>query len=134
MIVNSIPSWLTLELGGIPATATYTSFGPIGHFGLFCVGVGDEQFRTTAGSGQPYSEFDLSELAVRLQQILTAMTADPGRDLSYVVSVDADEHAVLDRWGNREVLDRHPARASVPDLFAAQVARTPDAVTVTGAR
>ncbi|WP_301150481.1 non-ribosomal peptide synthetase, partial [Mycobacterium simiae] len=131
VVVNFIPSRLTLNLAGIPATATYTSFGPIGHFGLFFVGVGDEQFLTTAGAGQPYSGFDVAELTDRLHRLLVAMTADPGRDLSSVELVSSDEHAVLDRWGNRKVLDRHAVRASVPELFAAQVARTPDTVAVT---
>lgn len=131
VVVNFIPSRLTLNLGGIPATATYTSFGPIGHFGLFFVGVGDEQFLTTVGAGQPYSDFDVAELTDRLHRVLAAMTTDPERALSSVELVSPAEHAVLDRWGNREVLDRHAARASVPELFAAQVARTPHAVAVT---
>ncbi|WP_157118354.1 non-ribosomal peptide synthetase, partial [Mycobacterium sherrisii] len=131
VVVNFIPSRLTLNLGGIPATATYTSFGPIGHFGLFFVGVGDEQFLTTAGAGQPYSDFDVAELTDRLHRLLAAMTADPGRDLASVELVGADERAVLDRWGNRDILDRPAVRTSVPELFAAQVARTPDAVAVT---
>ena len=46
--------------------------------------------------------------------------------------LDAGEHARLDEWGNRAVLTR-PATApvSIPVLFAAQVARTPEAVAVT---
>ena len=46
--------------------------------------------------------------------------------------LDDAEHARLDEWGNRAVLTQ-PATApvSIPELFAAQVARTPDAVAVT---
>ncbi len=42
------------------------------------------------------------------------------------------EHARLDGWGNRAVLTL-PATVpvSIPGLFAAQVARTPEAVAVT---
>ena len=43
--------------------------------------------------------------------------------------LDAGEQARLDGWGNRAVLTQ-PATAgvSIPVLFAAQVARTPEAV------
>ena len=60
------------------------------------------------------------------------MTADPTRPLSSMDVLDAGEHARLDGWGNRAVLTQ-PATApvSVPELFAAQVARTPEAVALT---
>ena len=42
------------------------------------------------------------------------------------------EHARLDEIGNRAVLTQPaPAPVSIPVLFAAQVARTPEAVAVT---
>ena len=61
-----------------------------------------------------------------------AMTADPARRLSSVDVLDAGEHARLDEIGNRAVLTQ-PAAApvSIPVLFAAQVARAPEAVAVT---
>ena len=58
------------------------------------------------------------------------MTADPrARRLSSMDVLDAGEHARLDEWGNRAVLTR-PATppVSIPVLFAAQVARAPEAV------
>ena len=57
-----------------------------------------------------------------------ALTADPGRRLSSVDLLDEFEHARLDRWGNRAVLSLPAPEATVAALFAAQVARTPDAV------
>ena len=43
--------------------------------------------------------------------------------------LDAGEHARLDEVGNRAVLTQPaPAAVSVPVLFAAQVARAPEAV------
>lgn len=125
VVLNFIPSRLTLNFAGVPATATYTSFGPIGHFGLFFVGAGDEQFVTTAGAGQPYSNFDVAELTQRLQRVLKAMASAPERELSSLDLLDDDEHAGVDRLGNREVLARPAAAVSIPALFAAQVARTP---------
>ena len=60
------------------------------------------------------------------------MTADPAQRLSSMDVLDAGERARLDGWGNRAVLTR-PAAASVsvPALFAAQVARAPEAVALT---
>ncbi|WP_142281688.1 non-ribosomal peptide synthase/polyketide synthase, partial [Mycobacterium kyorinense] len=70
----------------------------------------------------------IEALLGRLQRVLVAMTENPTRALSLVDLLDADEHARLDGWGNRAVLTRPSTAASVPELFAAQVARTPDAV------
>ncbi len=65
----------------------------------------------------------------RFERVLVAMTADPGRRLSSVDVLDDGEHARLAEWGNRAVLSRPaPAAASIPVLWAAQVARTPEAV------
>ena len=67
----------------------------------------------------------------RLQRVVVAMTADPGRRVSSVDVLDECEHAGLDGWGNRVVLTR-PATAavSIPAVFAAQVARAPGAVAI----
>ncbi|HEY0226800.1 MAG TPA: amino acid adenylation domain-containing protein, partial [Mycobacterium sp.] len=64
----------------------------------------------------------------RLQRVLTAVTADPQQPLSSVELLHSAEHARLQRWGNREVLTRPTAPASVPALFAAQAVRAPEAV------
>ena len=60
------------------------------------------------------------------------MTADPTRRLSSMDLLDEGEHARLDGWGNRAVLTQ-PASTpvSIPVLFAAQVARAPEAVALT---
>ncbi len=100
----------------------------MGGFGLIFSGAGDELFLSTAGAGQPFSSFDVSDLAERLRRVLVAMTADPGRSLSSVDVLDAGEHAGLDGWGNRAVLSEPVSGVSVPVLFAAQVVRAPEAV------
>ena len=71
----------------------------------------------------------IEALIERLQRVLVAMTADPTRRLSSIDLLDAGEHARLDEIGNRAVLTQ-PATTpvSIPVLFAAQVARTPEAV------
>ena len=59
------------------------------------------------------------------------MTADPTRRLSSLDLLDAGEHHRLDEWGNRAVLSEPvTATASIPELFAAQVARAPEAVAI----
>ena len=74
----------------------------------------------------------IEALIERLQRVLVAMTADPTRRLSSMDVLDGGEHARLDEIGNRAVLTQ-PATApvSIPVLFAAQVARAPEAVAVT---
>ena len=74
----------------------------------------------------------IEALIERLKRVLVAMTADPTRRLSAMDVLDAGEHARLDGWGNRAVLTQPATTAvSIPVLFAAQVARTPEAVAVT---
>ena len=68
-------------------------------------------------------------LIERLQRVLVAMTADPARRLSSIDVLDAGEHARLDEVGNRAVLTQPaPPAVSIPVVFAAQVARAPEAV------
>ena len=60
-----------------------------------------------------------------------AMTAEPTQRLSSMDLLDEAEHARLDEIGNRAVLTRPaPAPVSIPVLFAAQVARAPEAVAI----
>ncbi|STZ74089.1 D-alanine--poly(phosphoribitol) ligase, subunit 1 [Mycolicibacterium fortuitum] len=71
---------------------------------------------------------DIDVLTKRLETVLAAMTSAPARQLSALDLLDESERARLERWGNRDVLARLPRTASVPELFAAQAARTPEAV------
>ncbi|MCX2933579.1 amino acid adenylation domain-containing protein [Mycobacterium sp. CVI_P3] len=74
----------------------------------------------------------IGTLVERLQRVLVAMTTDPSRPLSAIDVLDSAEHARLDEVGNRAVLtQRVPEADSVPELFAAQVARAPEAVALT---
>src|SRR6185312_4640242 len=88
---------------------------------------GTVEFRTDV-----FDAASIDTLVTRLQQVLAAMTADPARPLSAIDVLDDSEHARLDAIGNRAVLDQ-PAtgRASIPALFAAQVARVPEAAAIT---
>ena len=131
VVVNFIPSRLTLNLGDAPATATYTNFGPAGDFGLFFLGAGDQLFLLTAGPGLTFPNLDVSDVAGGLERVLDAMTADPTRPMSLIDVVDEVERARLDQISNRAALSAPAAAAvSIPALFAAQVAATPAAVAV----
>ncbi len=60
------------------------------------------------------------------------MTINASRRLLSFDLLEEDEHDDLDGWGNRAALtELAPAAVSIPELFAAQVARTPDALAVT---
>ncbi len=91
-------------------------------------GIGGEvEFRTDV-----FDAASIEALIERLQRVVVALTADPTRQLSSMDLLDEAELARLDGWGNRAVLTRPgPPAVSVPVLFAAQVARAPEAVAVT---
>ena len=85
---------------------------------------GEVEFRTDV-----FDAASIEVLIERLQRVVLAMTADPGRRLSSVDVLGAGEHARLAGWGNRAALVRQPVSAvSIPALFAAQVMRAPEAV------
>ncbi|EUA30872.1 AMP-binding enzyme family protein [Mycobacterium xenopi 3993] len=82
------------------------------------------EFRTDV-----FDAASVEALIERFRRVLTALTADPTRRLSSVDLLDDAEHARLDVLGNRAVLGRpDPTPASVPEVFAAQVTRNPEAV------
>ena len=128
--VNFFPTAFSLDFGGVAASATMTNSGLVGAFGLIFSGVGDQLSLSTLGAGQPFSNFDASYLAGRLQRVLAAMTADPARRLSSIDLLDGGEHAGLYGWGNRSVLTQPTTPLSIPVLFAAQVARIPEAIAI----
>lgn len=127
--VNFFPSTTIAPFGDAPASAVYTNFGGAEYFGLVFIKDGDRLSLCTAGTGQPFADFD--DLAGQLQTLLMAMTVDPGRLLASIDLLSEHEHAQLETWGNRAALaDRTPLMPSVPALFAAQAARTPQATAV----
>ncbi len=81
------------------------------------------EFRTDV-----FDAASIETLIERLHRVLVAITADPQRRLGSVDLLDEPERARLDALGNHAVLTGLLGEESVPALFAAQVARTPDAV------
>ncbi len=85
---------------------------------------GTVEFRTDV-----FDAASVEMLIERWRRVLVAMVADPTRRLSSIELLDGDEYERLDGWGNRAVLTAPaPTRQSIPGLFAAQVARAPEAV------
>ncbi|WP_412093935.1 amino acid adenylation domain-containing protein [Mycolicibacterium goodii] len=75
---------------------------------------------------------DIDALIERLQRVLVSMTDDPAQRLSTFDALSVDEHARLDEFGRRAVLtDPAPPPVSIPELFAAWVARSPNTIAVT---
>ncbi|MED5814022.1 amino acid adenylation domain-containing protein, partial [Mycolicibacterium sp. 050232] len=126
--VNFLPSTFTLDFGGAQATASLTNAGVVGGFGLIFSSAGDELLLSTMGSGQPFSNFEVADLAARLEQVLAAMATDPDAVLSSIDVLEPAEQVRLDEVGHRAVLARPVVESSIPELFAAQVERAPDAV------
>ena len=93
---------------------------------------GDELSLTVEFDTDVFDTAGIEVLVGRLERVLVAMTADPGRRLSSMDLLDAGEHARLAEVGNRAVLTAPvPAAVSIPAVFAAQVARAPEAVALT---
>nr|WP_327533125.1 non-ribosomal peptide synthetase [uncultured Mycolicibacterium sp.] len=75
---------------------------------------------------------DIDALMGRFERLLHAMTGDPSRRLSSIDLLDTAEHNRLDAWGNRAVLTESvSAPVSIPEVFARQVASTPQATALT---
>ncbi len=130
--VNFMPSKMTMDFAGVAASASFTNPVQVGAFALIFSGAGDQLFLSTAGDGGPLSNFDVPDLARRLERLFAAMAADPGRPLSSMDVLDEPELVALDGWANRAVLTQPvTAPASIPVLFAAQVAVAPEAVAIT---
>ncbi|KMV14806.1 peptide synthetase, partial [Mycobacterium heckeshornense] len=139
VIINFIPTTHMAKLTGATATGTLTHTNLVDQFGMDFFKDGDRLFLSTqpsattsetAGAGQWLSDCDVRDLVKRLERVLVALTADPGQRLSSVDVLDELERARLDEIGNRAVLARPAAGLSIPVLFAARVAQTPDAVAV----
>jgi amino acid adenylation domain-containing protein/non-ribosomal peptide synthase protein (TIGR01720 family) len=90
-------------------------------------GIGGEvEFRTDV-----FDADSIEALIERLERVLLALTVDPSRRLSSIDLLDEAEHARLDEIGNRAVLTQPTTTSvSIPVLWAAQVARAPEALAI----
>ncbi|CAJ1495600.1 non-ribosomal peptide synthetase [[Mycobacterium] burgundiense] len=81
------------------------------------------EFRTDV-----YDAASIETMVRRLERVLVAMTGDPGRRLSSVDVLDGAERVRLEEFGHRSVLAEAGSAVSIPELFAEQVERAPEAV------
>ncbi|HTX94476.1 MAG TPA: amino acid adenylation domain-containing protein, partial [Mycobacterium sp.] len=131
VVVNFIPTTHMGNFAGAPASATLTHSGLVDQFGLVFFKDGDQLFLSRQGAGHLLSNCDAFDLAVRLEQVVAAMTADPTRPLSSIDVLDEAGQARLDGWGNRGAITQPVyAPTSVPEMFAAQAARIPESVAI----
>uniref|UniRef100_UPI0038990D61 non-ribosomal peptide synthetase n=1 Tax=Mycolicibacterium neworleansense TaxID=146018 RepID=UPI0038990D61 len=88
---------------------------------------GSVEFRTDV-----FDAATIEGLIARLQRVLVAMTVDSARRVSSIDVLDVVEHARLDVVGNRgALLAPVSGRGSIPEVFARQVAGSPDAAALT---
>ncbi len=123
--INFLPAKITFDFGGLEGMGSYANPGVVEGFGFVFTGAGDQLGFGTVGFGQPFSNFNVTELARRLERVLVAVVGDVGRRLSSVDVVDGGERAWLGEVGCGV---GSGVAVSVPVLFAAQVARVPEAV------
>ncbi|OBH58372.1 non-ribosomal peptide synthetase, partial [Mycobacterium colombiense] len=119
--------------GDSDLTATAFTSHEYNHYPLSLQAVpGDELSLRVEFDTDVFDPSDIHRLTARLRRLLVAMAADPARPLAALDALDTLEHLELARWGNRAALaERASAPASLPELFAAQVVRVPDAVALT---
>ena len=61
VIVDFFPSVLSLDFGGVAASASYTNLGLVGSYGLLFSDAGDELFLSAMGAGGPFSDLDVGD-------------------------------------------------------------------------
>ena len=85
---------------------------------------GAVEFRTDV-----FDAASIEALIRRFENVLFAVTADPAARVSSLDLLDDGERARLEGWGNRPALTRAaPPAVSIPEAFAAQAKRAPEAV------
>ncbi len=110
-------------------TVTNFSHHETNHYPLSLQAIpGDELTMRVEYGTDVFDGAGIEALIGRLKRVLAAMIADPTSPLASIDMLDVDEHARLDRWTNKAVLEQPaPVSSSIPTLFAAQVARAPEA-------
>ncbi|MFE3323090.1 amino acid adenylation domain-containing protein, partial [Nocardia sp. NPDC059195] len=128
LIVNIHPSFPPFVGAAGKWKFDYLNFGEIDTFSLAVMdSTGDITLRH-AGASEYADNRTFADLVSRLRRVLDAVVADPQQRVSSIEVFDEHELTQLAAFSNRAVLTEQTAAVSIPELFAAQVGRTPDAV------
>ncbi|PBA06346.1 condensation domain-containing protein, partial [Mycobacterium avium] len=112
VILNFIPTTNLANIAGARVSGTLTHTNLVDQLGLDFFSDHDRLFlgmqpgATTGGfggAGQWLSDCDVHDVVGRLERVLVAMTADPGRRLSSVDVLGVGERVRLDELGNKAV-------------------------------
>src|SRR6476620_4872191 len=124
--INFMPFDYNLHFDGYPATAHNLSNGPVDDLSIVLYDRLDSRDLRIDFDGNPalYSADRLAELQQRFLRLLGALE-DPGQCVGRLdILGSAERHTILREWN---ATARAVPGATLPELFAAQVARTPDA-------
>ncbi|MEU2076511.1 condensation domain-containing protein, partial [Streptomyces sp. NPDC013489] len=129
-LVNAMNFDYDLRFGSAPATGRYLPLGPVQDLSFQFQDREDGQgWRIQPqGNADLYTAEELDEHGARLVRLLTTLAdATPDTSIGRLGVLLPGEHEVLESWQGAVT---GALVASVPELFAVQVARTPDAVAV----
>src|SRR3981081_3807884 len=124
--INFMPFDYNVHFDGYPVTAHNLSNGPVDDLSIVLYDRLDSRDLRIDFDGNPalYSADRLAELQQRFLRLLGAL-ADPDQLVGRLDILGADErHTILREWN---ATARAVPGMTLPELFAAQVARTPDA-------
>src|SRR4051794_18297504 len=124
--INFMPFDYNVHFDGYPVTAHNLSNGPVDDLSIVLYDRLDSRDLRIDFNGNPalYSADRLAELQQRFLRLLGAL-ADPDQLVGRLDILGADErHTILREWN---ATARAVPGATLPELFAAQVARTPEA-------
>ena len=124
--INFMPFDYNVHFDGYPVTAHNLSNGPVDDLSIVLYDRLDSRDLRIDFDGNPalYSADRLAELQQRFLRLLGAL-ADPDQLVGRLDILGADErHTILREWN---ATARAVPGATLPELFAAQVARTPEA-------
>ncbi|MEU9347336.1 non-ribosomal peptide synthase/polyketide synthase [Streptomyces sp. NPDC048278] len=129
------PDEETGENAGVAPRATVREHADSTHYPLAWAVEPAERLRVTAEFRPDlFDAATVRRITAALTGLLTGMAADPGRPVGRLDLLDsADRYTVLETW-NDTALPAAERLGTVPALFAAQAAATPDAVAVTDGR
>lgn len=135
-ILNVLPLFGGLDFAGSAASFEGASFGACDdlaisvYYGVRMAGDDerDDVLIQIDANGMLHTEDDVARFGKQLERLLRAVATDPEQRIDRIEVIDPAERAlVVDEWNNTTT---PIPEGTIPDLFAAQAARTPGATAV----